>query len=50
MEKEEKAAAFWETAQALCPDCGCGGCLEELIQKENNLANAETYEEDRSTD
>jgi hypothetical protein len=34
MEKEEKAAAFWETAKALCPDCGCGGCLEELIQKE----------------
>ena len=34
MEKEEKAAAFWEAAKALCPDCGCGGCLEDLIKKE----------------
>tara|TARA_R110000803_G_scaffold53350_1_gene109499 strand:+ start:2928 stop:3071 length:144 start_codon:yes stop_codon:yes gene_type:complete len=25
-----------EAAKALCPDCGCGGCLEELIVKENS--------------
>tara|TARA_R110000796_G_scaffold187950_4_gene304874 strand:- start:2627 stop:2764 length:138 start_codon:yes stop_codon:yes gene_type:complete len=45
MEKE-----FKEAALALCPDCGCGGCLEELIEKENKLADAETNTEDRSTD
>jgi hypothetical protein len=43
MEKEEKAAAFWETAKALCPDCGCGGCLEDLIKKETEK---ETEKED----
>lgn len=30
-----------EAAKALCPDCGCGGCLDELILKEKKKADIE---------